>query len=341
MPPGILCNAIRMTMRYHLGTLATGSLIIAIIRMMRIALEYIEAKQKQYGLADKPGFKYIMCVLRCCLWCLEKCARWMNKKVYIMTCIKGTWFCTSLCSVAAALFSMMTYISVAEFTSSIMLFFGKVCIGLGTAAIGGYILNTMELTSIVFPTLIIAIIGFAIAGMFMTVYDMAIDTMLMCFCEAKRNPERGICVPKKLEAYMGDQYDKNQPDLEKEDGEGKELASPGSPATVASPMSGGEGGATEGLDPELVREMKEKFARYDLDQSGSINSQEELQQLMTNLYFALSGKGIAKIRPDKIAIRVQNAGDMSQNNWSFDEWVGWCKTTFPEICAFSAEAEAK
>jgi choline transporter-like protein 2/4/5 len=35
-------------LRYHLGTLAFGALIIAIIRMIRIMLEYVEQKLKQY-----------------------------------------------------------------------------------------------------------------------------------------------------------------------------------------------------------------------------------------------------------------------------------------------------
>ena len=36
------------TLRYHIGTLAFGSLIIAVIRMIRLILEHIENKMKEY-----------------------------------------------------------------------------------------------------------------------------------------------------------------------------------------------------------------------------------------------------------------------------------------------------
>ena len=44
------------TLRYHLGTLAFGSLIIAIIRMIRIMIEYVESKLKEYH-QDNPLVK--------------------------------------------------------------------------------------------------------------------------------------------------------------------------------------------------------------------------------------------------------------------------------------------
>jgi len=270
-------------------------------------------------LEEKPFIKYIFCLFRCILWCLEKCARWMCKKVYIETCIHGTWFCTSLCQVAKALINMLTYITIAEFISTLMLFFGKLSIAFGTAGIAGYIFNEyFDMTSIIFPTILVLIMSFAVASMFVQVYDMCIDTMLMCFCEAKLDDSGTVCVPKQLETYMGEQYTAHQQEV----------------ADTDSAIADAE--VVENLPPALLTEMKEKFARYDLDKSGTINSKEELQQLMTNLYFSLSGKGLsASIKPDDIAARVTAAGDMEKNNWSFNAWAGWCKREFPEIMEWS------
>ena len=64
--------------RYHLGTLAFGSLLLAIVSMLRVLLEWIEQKMAQYG-ADNPVVKCLACFCRCCLWCLEKCIRYINK----------------------------------------------------------------------------------------------------------------------------------------------------------------------------------------------------------------------------------------------------------------------
>ena len=44
------------TSRYHTGTLAFGSLIIAIIKMIRLMLQYIQDKLEEKG-ADNPVVK--------------------------------------------------------------------------------------------------------------------------------------------------------------------------------------------------------------------------------------------------------------------------------------------
>ena len=46
----------RLLFRYHTGTLAFGSLIIAIIKMIRLMLQYIQDKLEEKG-ADNPVVK--------------------------------------------------------------------------------------------------------------------------------------------------------------------------------------------------------------------------------------------------------------------------------------------
>ena len=53
-----LRNLFLRTLRYHIGTLAFGALIIAIIRMIRLMIEYIEGKLKEYH-QENPIVKVI------------------------------------------------------------------------------------------------------------------------------------------------------------------------------------------------------------------------------------------------------------------------------------------
>lgn len=78
--------------RYHLGTLAFGSLIITICRIIRVILEYIDHKLKKY---DNPVTRAIMCCMKCFFWCLEKFLRFINRNAYIMCAIHGKNFCAS------------------------------------------------------------------------------------------------------------------------------------------------------------------------------------------------------------------------------------------------------
>jgi len=241
----------------------------------------------------------------------------MSKKCYIETVIHNTWFCGSLYQVMKVLFTMLDYIAVLEYISLLMLFFGKLAISLGVTMIGGYILNSLELKSVIFPTLCCLLMGFVTASMFIEVYEMCLDTILMCFCEAKLAPDSGVCVPSSLEAFMDEGYDGG--------------------GSVAGPDPADD---SLGLSAVLLVEMHEKFDRYDLDSSGTINTEEELLQLMTNLYFTLSSKGIAVITPEVISERVKAAGDMEKNNWKFGSWGVWMKKAFPEIAAYGKEGDA-
>ena len=83
-----LMSSFYRTLRYHLGTLAFGSLLIAIIRLIRVMIEYIEEKLKEYH-QDNPVVKCCLCFCKCCFYCLEKFMKFLNRNAYIMTAIYG------------------------------------------------------------------------------------------------------------------------------------------------------------------------------------------------------------------------------------------------------------
>lgn len=92
MPFFVLTQGIYRTFRYHMGTLAFGSLIVTICRLIRVALEYLDKKLKKY---DNVVTRSILCCLKCFFWCLEKFLRFLNKNAYIMCAIHGKNFCSS------------------------------------------------------------------------------------------------------------------------------------------------------------------------------------------------------------------------------------------------------
>jgi len=69
----------------------------------------------------------------------------------------------------------------------------------------------------------------------------------------------------------------------------------------------------------------EFFHRYDLDESGTINSNEELRQLSTNLSFKLR----LTLRGDEIDSLVKSAGELDYDNeWQVEDFGEWFKVTF-------------
>merc|ERR1712086_662161 len=79
---------------------------------------------------------------------------------------------------------------------------------------------------------------------------------------------------------------------------------------------------------EMIRAF---FNRYDLDLSGTMNSNNELKQLTVNLIVNLQLEATVEL----IEEAVSGSGDMSTLNWNIDQFKDWFYKTF----GFSAELE--
>ena len=165
----------------HLGTAAFGSLIIAIVKTIRAVLTYIQKK------AAKSKLKIavvILSVLKCLLWCVEKCLKFINKQAYIQTAIFGYSFCKASKEGFFLILRNVLRISAVSVVSQIVLFIGKVFITVSSAVGGYYYLEIHfgdELNFLMVPTLLIAIVAYAVSEMFNEVFGMAISTILQCF----------------------------------------------------------------------------------------------------------------------------------------------------------------
>jgi choline transporter-like protein 2/4/5 len=66
MPAAPVMGSVRRTARYHLGSIALGSFLVAVIQFIRLVLEYIDRKTKNMQEAN-PIYKYLMCIVKCCM----------------------------------------------------------------------------------------------------------------------------------------------------------------------------------------------------------------------------------------------------------------------------------
>jgi len=68
--------------KYHMGSIAFGSLIIAIMQMIKLAFEYFRRKFEKVVPAN-PCTKCLICLLGCFIWCLDACVKMITKNAYI------------------------------------------------------------------------------------------------------------------------------------------------------------------------------------------------------------------------------------------------------------------
>ncbi|XP_022906177.2 choline transporter-like 2 isoform X1 [Onthophagus taurus] len=171
------------TLRYHIGTLAFGSLIITICRIIRVILEYIDHKLKKY---DNALTRAIMCCLKCFFWCLEKFLKFINRNAYIMCAVHGKNFCASAKDAFNLLIRNILRVFVLDKITDFLFFLSKIIVVIGVSSIIYSILtyvSVIKLNYVYIPIIFIAICTYLIASVFFKVYIMAIDTLFLCFLE--------------------------------------------------------------------------------------------------------------------------------------------------------------
>lgn len=84
----------KMVFRYHFGSLAFGSLILAIVQFLQLMVEAVRQQAEASGTNTKC-FEYIINCLRCCLQCVERIVEFINKTAYIQIALRGKSFCNA------------------------------------------------------------------------------------------------------------------------------------------------------------------------------------------------------------------------------------------------------
>jgi len=186
-------------MRFHLGSLAFGALIIAIIQLVRICLEYLDQKTKNLQQSN-VAIKIFMKIVKCCLCILEKVVKYISKNAYIVVAMKGKSFCSATMNAFKLLFANIKQIAITAAISTFMLLLGKIAITVACTVLLYILIETNsdysaggidELSSPMMPLFLCAVVGWFIATSFMNVYGMCVDSLLLCYCEDKAVNKEG------------------------------------------------------------------------------------------------------------------------------------------------------
>uniref|UniRef100_A0A8C1Q2N9 Choline transporter-like protein n=1 Tax=Cyprinus carpio TaxID=7962 RepID=A0A8C1Q2N9_CYPCA len=208
IPAFPIFNSLGRALRYHTGSLAFGSLILAIVQIIRVILEYLDQKLK--GAQNKCA-KFLLSCLKCCFWCLEKFIKFLNRNAYIMVAIYGKNFCTSAKDAFFLLMRNIIRVAVLDKVTDFLLFLGKLLI-VGIVGICSFFFFTGKIKMVEVaapslnyywvPILTVVIGAYLIAHGFFSVYAMCVDTLFLCFLEdLERNDgtaDRPYFMPERL-----------------------------------------------------------------------------------------------------------------------------------------------
>ncbi|XP_031231786.1 choline transporter-like protein 5 isoform X3 [Mastomys coucha] len=189
IPKYPLFTAFGRAVRYHTGSLAFGSLILASVQLFKAIIEYLDRRLKK---AQNSLAQFLQCCLQCCFWCLEKMVKFLNRNAYIMIALYGKNFCESTRDAFYLLMRNILKVTVTDEVTYFVLLLGKVLVS-GIVGVLAFLLFTERLQVIVegpttlnyywVPFLTLVFGSYMIAHGFFSVYSMCVETIFICFLE--------------------------------------------------------------------------------------------------------------------------------------------------------------
>jgi len=203
-----LTTAFCQTAFYHLGTLAFGSFILAVVRMVCLVLEYISRKVKAH---DNFVTRAIIWIMRFFFWLMDAFLKFATRNAYIMCAIHGHNFITSAKDSFKLVMRNPLRMVTLDFAMGFLFFVSKVLLSAGAGVSTYFFLSNypeaFKLHYNVVPAILVAIFTYLIAHVFFGVYSTAVDTLFLCFLEdCERNdgsPEKPFFMSKQLKKILG------------------------------------------------------------------------------------------------------------------------------------------
>ncbi|XP_048758552.1 choline transporter-like protein 1 isoform X1 [Ostrea edulis] len=201
-----ICKSTKLLIFHHLGSVAFGAFVITMVKLPRWILMYMQKKMKG---SQNTCAQYTLKCCICCLWCLEKCLKYLNQNAYTVVAIQGSNFCSSAKKAFMTLVSNALRVAAINSVGDFVLFLGKIGVTAATAAVGIFWFKTKEeLNYYAIPVLLVCVFAYFIAHCFLSTYEMVIDALLLCFCHDTDindgSPERRYYASVSLQKYIED-----------------------------------------------------------------------------------------------------------------------------------------
>ena len=198
--------------RYHFGSLAFGSLIIALCRFIMVWFEYIKKRVEKTSekVTESKCFKCIISCFQCCVGCIGKIMEYINKHAYIQIALKGDSFCTAAWEGFALIVRNLGRFSTLAMIGSLFTTIGTIFISVCSAVIGYFVITEApvfadKLNSCVLPVVVFLIIGFIMGLVTMSIFGISGDALMHAFLlDEELNKGQAKAFPE-LQKFMKDE----------------------------------------------------------------------------------------------------------------------------------------
>jgi len=209
-----MIHSVKTFFGYHIGTVAFGSFLIALINMIRVIFEYFARHAK--GLDQNKAGRCVIDCLRCCLYCFEACVRFVSKSAYIQTVMTSANFCGGAGDAIHLMTGSPLKIGMVHGLSTLFEYLGTLAIALSSTCICYLVITTDStytdvLSSPVAPTVCFFLLSLSVGDYFMSLYGTSADVVVVLYVmeseTAQNQPGKDLYTPKELREFIH-AYDK-------------------------------------------------------------------------------------------------------------------------------------
>ncbi len=171
----------KWSLRYHMGSLAFGSFILAVVWVIRIIFEYIGQKMVEAS-GNNCCTRCLVGCIRCCLDCFDRFVRYINRNAYIYMALSGESFCSSALNSFILILKNSAKFAFVEGIADVFMFLAKFFISISTTMLSWLLMGLMvEYESPFFPLFVVFLLSYMIASIFIAIFDVSANTILQCY----------------------------------------------------------------------------------------------------------------------------------------------------------------
>lgn len=173
---------------YHLGSIALGSFIIALVGIIKLIFEYIAKRVKSQETGPLANAKVSFCAscCACMVACFEKSLKFVTKHAYIQMAMTSESFCAASEDAFHLLLRNALRFGTVHGLASVFMLLGQLVVSVGATFIGYLIITktdhfTEAIYSPFLPTILFFLSSLSVAHVFMGVYETSADTIIHCY----------------------------------------------------------------------------------------------------------------------------------------------------------------
>ena len=177
------------TLRFNLGTMALGSLILSVVEVLRMVLEVVDRQTRQLQ-EGSAAAKVVMRCCKCFLFCFERCVKFISSYAYIYVFMENKGFCAACFDTYRLISDHPAQLAINSIVQGMLFIIQSTSIPLACALmaynefIEGVSLEaaftSKTLVHAVVPSVAVLLLSYIMARSFAGVYEEVINALTVC-----------------------------------------------------------------------------------------------------------------------------------------------------------------